>query len=156
VKTSDVHELVSKDFCDFGQLLSTTEASAAADNTEYTYWGKIGGMVFGEKASSGILLCHKRSFVVESFERHERTPEVLVALDGDSVICLAKPLTQPTDVKWFKVHQGDAFALHAGTWHWIPFPTNSNESRFLVIFAWGTEESDLHYFDLQNPIRSVP
>jgi ureidoglycolate hydrolase len=154
LSTSTALALASKEFADFGQYLSHSNTPAAADNPEYSYWGRVAGMTFGEKASSGILLCHKRELVVKSFERHERTPEVLVALDGgDSLLCLAKPASRPTDVRWFEVHQGDAFALHSGTWHWIPFPTEARESRFLVIFAWGTEEGDLHYSDLPLPLR---
>lgn len=155
MKTSKALEFTSKDFKDFGQLLSKTKVPALADNDEYTYWGKIGSLVFGEKASSGILLCHKRAFIGKSFERHEKTPEVLVALEGDSVLCLAKPAGQPTEVNWFQIHQGDAFMLHTGTWHCIPFPIKTRECRFLVIFACGTEEGDLNYFNLTDPMEFV-
>jgi ureidoglycolate hydrolase len=155
VKTSTLLDLNAGTFADFGQILSTTSAESNAKNDEYTYWGKVGKISVGEKASSGILLCHDRKPIVKSFERHERTPEVLVALDGDSVLCLARPGDRPTGPQWFKVKKGDAIALHPGTWHWIPFPLGGRACSFLVIFAWGTEENDLQYADLEQPISIV-
>jgi ureidoglycolate hydrolase len=155
MEMTSVLELKTDTFSDFGQIMSLTDAKPMGVNPEYSYWGRVGKMQFGPSASSGILLCNDRAPVVKSFERHEKTPEVLVALEGDSVLCLARPTKQPSGIRWFRIHEGNAVALHPGTWHWIPFPLGGHACRFLVIFALGTEEDDLQYVDLDEPVNLV-
>ena len=43
--------------------------------------------------------------------------------------------------------------MHAGTWHWVPVPVNREESKFLVVFASGTEAEDLEIRDLPDNIK---
>lgn len=107
--------------------------------------------------SSGILLARKREGIIRSLERHMRTPEILIALEGDSLICMAKPeakvgMDQIEGIQVFYIHQGEAIVMHLGTWHWIPVPVNQEETRFLVIFASETEVEDLEVRDLEEVV----
>jgi len=150
--SSKLLDLKTEAFSDFGQILSTTAKPAGATNEEYDYWGRVSTTQLSSTASSGLLLCKVRKPIVRSFERHKNTPEILVALEGDTALCLAKAAEKPAEIRWFKVQEGDAVALHPGTWHWIPFPMGGHDCRFLVIFALGTEENDLFYTDLESPV----
>lgn len=150
-------ELTRENFKDYGYVLSKEDGEPLAKNEELTYWGKVSCFGMSESVSTGILYNHKRDPIIKKFERHVKTPEVLVALEGDSIICLAKSTCNPDkdteSVKAFYIKQGDAIGLHAGTWHWVPIPINCEKSKFLVVFANGTEDNDMDFSDLVEGIQ---
>ena len=152
-------ELTAENFRDYGHVISTSSALPTAQNSELTYWGKVSEFKIISPVSTGILLGHEREKVVKSFERHLKTPEMLVALEGESVICFAKPSAAGSDeitgIKAFTLKQGDAFVMNPGTWHWVAFPTNAEKCKFLVLFAEGTEACDLQIKDLPQEIKLV-
>ena len=71
--------------------------------------------------ASGALVCDR-------MYRHDTHTQVLLALDGPSVIAVAPAaitFAAPVDlesVRAFLLHPLDALVLHRGTWHWGPFP----------------------------------
>lgn len=153
--------LTPENFKDYGQVLSISKGTPMADTEEFVYWGKVAELAMTGKVSTGFLVCRKREGVVNSLERHVRTPEILVALEGDSMICMARPESvsgtdQIERIQAFYVRQGEALVMHAGTWHWIPIPVDREESKFLVIFASGTEAEDLEVRDLSDTIKVNP
>jgi ureidoglycolate hydrolase len=150
--------LTPENFKDYGQILSISNKEPMADNQEIAYWGKVTELAMTEMVSTGILVCRKREGLIKSLERHTRTPEILVALEGDSLICMAKPesvvsTNRIEGIQAFHVRQGEALVMHGGTWHWAPVPVNREETKFLVIFASGTEGEDLEIRELPNPIK---
>ena len=150
--------LTSENFKEYGQILSMSKGEPMADNEEFAYWGKITELAMTEKVSTGFLVCQKREGLVKNLERHTTTPEIMVALEGDSLVCMAKPESivgadRIERIQVFHVRQGQAFVMHTGTWHWIPFPVDSEESKFLIIFASGTENADLEIRELPDPIQ---
>ena len=148
--------LTQENFKDYGYVLDSTQEPPMADNAEFRYWGKVTKLKMGEVVSTGVLFGHMREPVVKSLERHLKTPEVMVAYEGDSLICVAKPMANSDkieDVRVFVIKQGQAFAMHAGTWHWVPFPTNDKMCKFLVMFASETEANDMDVRNLPEEIR---
>lgn len=151
-------ELTAANFKDYGYIIHNTGAKADADNEEFTYWGKVSQLKMGGVTSTGILCCHQRELIIKKMERHVNTPEVLVAVEGDSLICLSRPSNKDDeikDIKAFYLKQGSAVALNAGAWHWVPFPINCEMSKFIVVFTQGTEDNDLEIKDLDEKIRIV-
>lgn len=150
-------ELTAGNFKDYGYVIGKGRENPMADNEEFKYWGKVSQLKMGDTVSTGVLIGHRRNPIIVKLERHVNTPEVLIALDGDSVICVAKPSSKGTDkiegVQVFLVKQGDAFVMYEGTWHWIPVPVRSEDCKFLVVFASGTEDNDLVVKDLQDEIK---
>lgn len=141
-------ELNAENFKAYGYVISSGQGQPASDNDEFKYWGKVSRLYMSETASTGVLIGKKRDTVVTKLERHVRTPEILVAVEGDCVICVANQ-----DVQAFYVKQGDAFALYEGTWHWIPYPVDRENCKLLVIFAEGTEDNDLEVKVLDEEVR---
>jgi ureidoglycolate hydrolase len=147
-------DLTASNLAGYGRLLSETGAEAMADNDEFTYWGRVNILEFPSPLSTGLLVCKTRDSVVSQMERHIRTPEILTALSGDSVIVLAENREEGPEfstLKAFRVRQGQSFVMESGTWHWIPYPKD-NEARFLVLFAEKTEDEDLEIIELQSPV----
>lgn len=148
--------LTQDSFDKYGAIISNSAAAPMADNTEITYWGKVSVLQMGEAASTGIMLAHHRQPIVTQMERHVKTPEILAAVEGDSVVCLAPPSypgKEITDIKAFIIRQGDAVALHAGTWHWAGYPMQKKSAKFIVVFANGTEAEDLEIIDAPETIE---
>lgn len=120
-----------------------------------TYWSKVSLPKMGKTLSTGVLFGHERQAVVRSLERHKKTSEALVALEGDSIVCFGKPCSSHKrirGIKAFYVRQGQAICMHTGTWHWAPFPINVKKCKFLVLFATDTETSDLEIRDLPEEV----
>lgn len=148
--------LTAKAFKDYGSVIHRAAGKPMAKNAEITYWGKVATLAMGKAVSTGVLVNRRRPLVVKSLERHARTAEILVALEGDSVFCVARPSPSGKSIaglKAFRVRRGEALALKPGTWHWVPFPVEGATSTFLVVFASGTEAKDMDVKDLPKPVR---
>lgn len=148
-------DLTPESFRGYGSVLSTGPGAPMADSEEITYWGKVAELEMGARVSTGYLSCKPRPAVLKQLERHLRTPEILVALGGDSLVCMARPSAPGSKgiagLQAFRVRQGQAFAMAPGTWHWAGFPTGKTAAVFLVVFASGTEGDDLEFMDLDAP-----
>jgi ureidoglycolate lyase len=154
MKNIEIVDLTPESLSGYGRLLSETENDPMAENDEFMYWGRVQVLDIPGELSSGILVGRKRDAIVSQLERHIDTPEILTSLSGDSVIALAKSGDSAPDfssLKAFRISQGQSFVMDSGTWHWIPFPVK-DETRFLVLFAKGTEENDLEIAELGNPL----
>jgi len=150
-----VVDLNPETFRGYGDVLSVGSTTPMADSEEITYWGKVAELEMGARVSTGYLACKPRPGVLKQLERHLRTPEILVALHGDSLVCMAKPSAPGSrsidGLKAFRVKQGQAFAMAPGTWHWAGYPVKKADAVFLVVFASGTEGADLEFTDLDVP-----
>jgi len=68
------------------------------------------------------------ALVCDRMYRHDTHTQVLLALNGPSVIAVAPAgadLSTPAglaEVRAFRLETQDAVVLHRGTWHWGPFP----------------------------------
>ena len=139
-------------FKEYGHVLSVFSGSPMADDDVITYWGKTARFDFVKNASSGILHGHMKKMKTKKLERHIKTPEMLVALKNDAILVVAKPLDTIEQLNAFHIKQGDARVLHASTWHWTPFPIDTDTCEFLVVFQMGTEDKDLDIRTLQEEI----
>jgi ureidoglycolate hydrolase len=150
-----VVDLTPEGFCGYGDVLSVGPGAPMGSSEEFTYWGKVAELEMGPRVSTGYLCCKPRAGVLKRLERHLRTPEILVALRGDSLVCMARPSAPGSKVieglQAFHVRQGQAFAMAPGTWHWAAFPVGQTEAVFLVVFVSGTEGADLEFTDLDDP-----
>ena len=139
-------------FNEYGDVLSISTDQPMADDSVITYWGKIAQFKFVENASAGILHGHRREMHTHQMERHINTPEMLVSLKNDAIICVAKPLDSIQNANAFYIKQGDAVVLNSGTWHWTPFPADADKCEFFIVFKAGTEEMDLEIKELDDAI----
>lgn len=85
------------------------------------------------------IICHRadevpaseNGLVCQMFFRHLTHTQVLLVLNCRSVIAVAEAscsFANPSEldeVRAFVVNPGQALVLHAGTWHWGPFPVRS-------------------------------
>lgn len=120
------------------------------------YWRQV--IEFEGKCQIEVGLLHiylrKRSFV--EMERHSRTGEMLVNLDGDVFLPVApaesdlKRLHQA--VKIFRVPSRTAVYIPRGGWHAAPYPVKRGPVNLLVIFRSNTSQDDLEVIRLTEEI----
>jgi hypothetical protein len=137
-----------------GKLL-TPGGPAAPSAGEFSFDIVSPELGLGPGLCAGALACAHRRPRLEKMERHLRTAELLSAVQGDAIICLAPP-QEAADGAFdglaaVVVRQGQSILLEAGAWHWIPFPLNAEGARFMVIFKHGTGDEDLEIRELRDP-----
>jgi ureidoglycolate hydrolase len=140
-----------------GQMLTPASWSAPEAGAEHSYADTMADLGLEAPCSAGVVECAKRPRVLRLMERHQRTPEMIVFLDGEGVACLAPPQEAAEgrlrDMVAVRARAGQAFLLERGAWHSIPFPVGRKPARFLVVFRSGTGRDDLEYHQvLESPV----
>ncbi len=149
----DVEKLSQDRFERFGKIISLTNGCPVAANKEITYWDKVSELQMGRTTSTGILEIYRREKIVTQMERHKNSPEIMIGIEGDSVVLFGKPGGRAgEDLAAFVIRQGEAVAMHEGTWHWSPFPLD-DIGRILVIFKSGTPDDDLEICPLAESVK---
>ena len=138
-----------------GFVVTPRQRQVVAEGTDFLYADTQKDLGLEGPLSSGSLECAPRPMTVNRMERHLKTREMLVALDGDAVVCCAPP-QEPSGnalrgVTALMVRSGEALVLETGAWHWIPFPRGRRTARFLVVFRSATGANDLHFCDFDEP-----
>jgi mannose-6-phosphate isomerase-like protein (cupin superfamily) len=138
-----------------GRVLTPRNRPQVPAGEEFRYDQTLRDIGLAGPLSSGSLECAPRPKTLVKMERHLKTAEVLVALDGDAVVCLAPP-QEPAGGRLqgltaVRVRAGESFVMETGAWHWIPYPAGSRTVRFLVVFRNATGDDDLHFVDLAEP-----
>ena len=134
-------------------ILATPAAGLSPQaGAEFTYESAAADLGMPAGLCAGRLNCASRAMKVVRMEMHTKTPELLSAVDGDAVICLAPPQEPKAGrlegLRAVLVRQGQSIVLAAGAWHWIPFPVGKANVRFLVVFRGATGQDDLNYCEL--------
>lgn len=151
VLTLSVEPLTKQAFKGFGELVEVPEGmKPTIENAILSYWGGLAKARFHEEMEFGLFTAKAREHDVAEMERHVKTPELLVGLTSDYVLIVA-PRSAPkagvarpvaAKARAFQVPRGKALLLARGTWHALPFPTES-EGQFLVGFRNMTATRDL-------------
>ena len=148
--------LTAEDFAPFGEILAPFPGRKPdANEAEFSFTTAALPKDLTDDAMLANLVCKPRNFVLRKLERHNDTPEMLAAMDGDSLLCAAPPSADPAacgpgDITAVRINRGQAVLLRPGTWHWIPFPLLDKPSLFLLMFRDKTGENDLEIMDLRK------
>ena len=149
IRTVDLSEQALKGI---GQMLTPAKWVAPEPGAQHSYIDTIADLQLGAPCSAGVVECRPRPKTLLRLERHLHTREVLVALEGDAIACLAPPQQSSAagldGIVAVRVKSGQAFILEVGAWHGIPFPVGKKPARLLVIFRSGTGRNDLELLDL--------
>lgn len=142
-----------------GTFLTPSAGEKPATGTEFSFGIVSAELGLSSPLCAGRLECAKRNMHVVKLERHLKTPEILSAVDGDSLVCVAPP-QEPvngslTGMKALHVKKGESIILATGAWHWIPFPVGMDASLFLVVFHSGTGDDDLDFCELSEAVDLV-
>ena len=137
-------------FALFGQVVSIPQAEPTASLEGMDFWAGVATLPdLGAAYGVGYATQAKRPFRQTSVERHLKTPELLMPVDGDMIVVVGPPdyldepqrLPAPERFVAFRVAEGQGVIFKPGVWHWAPFAVDAT-IRLLVIFAAGTPQSD--------------
>ena len=146
-----VVDLSSESLEGIGHMLTPAKWNYPEKGQDYSYADTDADLGLPSPCSAGILESVPRPMVLSRMERHLRTKEALIALEGDAVLCVAPPQESAngglSGVTAVRIRAGQAIILNTGAWHWIPFPVGGSSARFLVVFRSGTGKHDLYYHD---------
>jgi hypothetical protein len=139
-----------------GRMLTPEKWSFPERGKDYSYADTDQDLGLPSPCSAGVLESVPRPMVLGRMERHLRTKEALIALEGEAVLCVAPPQESAKGGLFgttaLRIRAGQAIILHTGAWHWIPFPIGESSARFLVVFRSGTGKDDLYYHDFTQGI----
>jgi Ureidoglycolate lyase len=152
--TLTAREASAKSLEGVGLFITPGGGKSPEAGAEFSFEMAAPGLGMPAGLCAGRLDCAARPMRLARLERHLRTPEMLSAVDGDAIICVA-PSQEPRDgelsgLRAIHLRRGQALVLATGAWHWIPFPTGSASVRFLVVFRAETGDDDLHFCDLAD------
>jgi len=139
-----VEPLDPEAFAPFGKVLGKPQAGApAAEREDLTAWLGISDLLGmeGESTVWGYLSCHRHTLPLDQLERHCRTPEAFIPLEGSSVIVVLPP-SDPNDptaspdesaMRAFLLDGSAGVFFRAGVWHWAPFAITENATFLLLL-----------------------
>lgn len=142
-----IEEATEDSITSYGTLIDIHGTSATAVTDDFSFWNDLSIVDEGSPLAFGIVQANPRPYMCTTFERHQETTETLVPLDGDIVLALGAPTSEPypdpSTVRAFHIARGKGLTLHRGTWHYAPYATGTDRVRTLVVFKKGTPENDL-------------
>jgi hypothetical protein len=104
-------KLTAESIKGFGHLVHRTSKELTIDEERFSFAADVFKFEDRERLTVGILTGKKREAKLETIERHIKTEELLVQLDNDGVIYLARPSNQTpvrSDIQPFLLKQGEA------------------------------------------------
>ncbi|KPJ88976.1 MAG: hypothetical protein AMS17_03640 [Spirochaetes bacterium DG_61] len=154
-----VQELSVKAFSEFGQVCGvppTIKPEHSCD--EFDWWPDM--ILFDSiegKYGAGFAKVKKSPFHQTCSERHMRTPEFLLPVNGDMILILGPPeypnepsrLPDLSRFAAFKIKAGESILLKPGVWHYAGIPLQG-EFYMYCIYASGTGENDFTLVDFPN------
>ncbi|MGD0329058.1 MAG: ureidoglycolate lyase [Nitrososphaeria archaeon] len=151
--------LTDKGFSPFGTIISLPKIKPSASTPALDYWDEVVHLPIEERAAS-FLLCKRKPFEFTSMERHVKTSEIFIPLEGYSIFPFAPPnrLGDPkakpemNKLEAFIFDGTKAIMMHKGTWHVPPIPL-TEQATFLIISRKNTAKKDIFNSDLENKVR---
>lgn len=151
-----------KEFARFGKLVALPEAAPSVDVPGVlTYWDQVVNLNFGEGgAELGFLVTRRRPLTFTSMERHTKSDESFIPLNGRPFLFALAPASgkgepgevpDPDQVRVFFCDGSYGVNLDAGVWHWAPFPFDESAS-FVLALRKGTVEEDIDLKDLEREL----
>ncbi|MBO6258472.1 MAG: ureidoglycolate lyase [Succinivibrio sp.] len=85
-------------------------------------------------AFSSLIVNKQERMIVTKDEYHDETGEISLCLDGDVIIHVAPPSTEPvTDqMEAFIVPKGTIVAINPGVWHMCSLPVTQSQVHILI------------------------
>lgn len=144
-----IQKLSKEAFAKYGTAIEIPSENAEMITEQSNFWPRLGIMKTMSEFQVGISTLFKRPYRFDRMERHLKTMELMIPLNGTILI----PFTpykgfdldetpNPEEVEIFEINPCQAVILKRGVWHWSPMPT-SNKVSEIVIFDKETEKKDL-------------
>jgi ureidoglycolate hydrolase len=128
-----------------GERICLPGAAPDRDNANLNLWNQIFTLPGASEAT--YLQVKKRPYILKRMERHQKSVEIVVALNHGVILPLApwgELNAVEQDIRAFYLPAGQGIKIYEGVWHIAPFPLEET-AEVLVLFAQGTGTDDLEF-----------
>ena len=126
----------------YGSVVNAPAHPPTSAGAGYTFWSDIAHYrIEGETEIGLCTVVDRPGEAIDTVERHMRTPEILVPIDGPFVVPLL--LEGSAEPSAFRVDPGEAIVIGEGVWHGACLPAGMARSSYFVIFRRGTPAEDV-------------
>jgi ureidoglycolate lyase len=137
-------EINSEIFSKFGKVVKFPKAEPTSEAVNYKFWSDIVDYHIEGETEIGRCTVYKQPKVeINGMERHLKTPEILIPVDGPFVIPLLYDDKPEKDMEAFMVCMGEAVVINKGIWHAACLPVDKDEATYFVIFRKNTPFEDV-------------
>lgn len=152
-------ELDQANFAPYGKLVDRPGRPSDISSRDLEYWGGLATLACEDPLDVGWLKIMPHQMVIGSLEHHRQTSELLVALDEDILIPVARnqaATNQPdlASIRVFRLRGGSGVIIAPSVWHTLPLPTQGS-ATCLVVFRQGTVSDDFHEVALGDPVSVI-
>lgn len=134
----------SVSFAAYGSVVTLPQGPTTSEGPEYKFWSDIAHYrIEGETEIGLCTVFAGPQQAVGGVERHLRTPETLIPIDGPFILPLAREINGKMIVEAFSVAVGEAVVINPGVWHGPCFPVNQASESYYVMFRRGTPAEDV-------------
>ncbi len=129
-------------FSKYGKVVRLPSGKPTSQAKEYKFWSDIADYGIDGETEIGICTVYRqRVRHITGVERHLRTPEILIPIDGPFVLPLLKEGEK--NVEAFRFDVGEAVVIEPAVWHGACLPVEKKETSYFVIFRKGTPHEDV-------------
>lgn len=137
-------KITPENFKKFGSVVTSPVGKPTSEAVDYKFWSDIADYKINGETEIGICTVYRqKENKIYGMERHLRTPEILIPIDGGFVLPLLLEGESENKAEVFKVEIGEAVKINDAVWHGACFPADKNESSYFVIFRKGTPREDV-------------
>jgi ureidoglycolate hydrolase len=132
-------------FAPYGTVLGRPERRHDAEGPGWRWWAETAALdATGEAYGIGFLDLEPAPLQFDWAERHARSPEMIVVLDGECLVYVAPAdpdRDEPGAFEVFRLGPGRGVILRPGVWHGAPLGT-SGRAAAMVLLREGTGVTD--------------
>lgn len=137
-------------FQEFGRVAALPSSDPLARDETFAFWSDVTHFTIDGETEIGFCTVYRQDRdVVRWMERHERTPELLVPVDGPFILPV---MTKDERVAAFRVEPGTAVVIGQDVWHSACLPVDTGQTTYFVIFRRGTPAEDVIKTDI-SPVE---
>ncbi|MFW5973031.1 MAG: ureidoglycolate lyase [Bacteroidota bacterium] len=128
-------------FRPYGRIFRAPTSGPLAETRGFSYWSDVASYEIEGATEIGWCVVRAHDEPIDWFERHDRTPEILIPVDAAVVLPVQRE--DGETVEAFRVEVGEAVILDSGVWHSACLPADRDEASYFVIFRRGTPSEDV-------------
>lgn len=153
-----LNEISQENIADYGTLIDSEGRQADFSSKVFSYWDRLDAVAVEGRMSFGVLESYPGPLVAVNMERHTRTTETIIPLDGEIILVLCPPTEEARadldSVAAFRIPAGKAVTLKAGTWHYVPLVADRTV-KTMIVFRAGTPNEDLFVDEIEQERHQV-
>lgn len=140
----------SENFARYGRVARLPDGAPTAEDATFRYWSDAAHYGIDGETEIGFCTVYRQDEpTVTWMERHARTPELLIPIDGPFLLPVMGE-GEDAEVEVFEALPGEAVVIGQGVWHSACHPADADAATYFVVFRRGTPQEDVTKKDLAS------